>query len=46
MREWGVSDQEHADNAARAFLGVRLTYRGPMVLQWVSTRTARKILKG
>jgi len=46
QKAWGVSEQSHADNAVHAFLGVRLTYRGPRVLQWVSTRTARQILKG
>lgn len=46
MREWGVSEQEHADKAVEAFLGVKLRYRGPLVLQWVSTKVARAILKG
>ena len=46
QKEWGVSEQSHADNAVRAFLGARITYRGKLVLQWVSAKTARAILKG
>lgn len=46
MTAWRYSEQEHADRAVQAFLGVKLRYRGPLVLQWVSTQTAHKILKG
>lgn len=46
QKAWGNSEQEQADAAVHAFLGVRLRYRGPWILQWVPTRVARQILRG
>jgi hypothetical protein len=44
QRVWGRSEQEDADAAVREFLGVRLSYVGPLLLQHVPTRVARRIL--
>ena len=44
MKAWGRSEQEDADKSVRDFLGVRLRYRGPLLLEWVPTRTAKRIL--
>lgn len=42
-RAWGRSCQEDADLAIRKFLGVRLHYRGPLLLEWVPDRVVRFI---
>jgi hypothetical protein len=44
MAAWRRSEQEDADRAVREFLGVRLRYRGPLLLQWVPRRVARMVL--
>lgn len=43
-KAWGCSEQAHADAAVRAFLGVKIVYRGPLVLQAVSARWLHRIL--
>lgn len=45
MIAWGRSEQEDADKAVRDFLGVRLSYRGPLLLEWVPSTVVNKILK-
>lgn len=44
MAVWGRSEQEDADAAVMRLLGVRLRYRGPLLLQWVPPATVRRIL--
>lgn len=44
-KAWGRSCQEDADKAVRDFLGVRLHYRGPLLLEWVPKRIALRILR-
>lgn len=43
-KEWGVSEQPHADTAVEAFLGVKLRYRGPLILEWVPDKIVRQVL--
>lgn len=43
---WGYSEQEQADAAVHAFLGVKIRYKNFLVLQWVPTHVAMRILKG
>jgi hypothetical protein len=43
-RAWARSEQEDADKAVREFLGVRLRYKGPLLLEWVSRADARRIM--
>jgi hypothetical protein len=45
-KAWGVSEQAHADMAVGAYLGVRISYRGKLVLQWVSNAVTKTILGG
>lgn len=45
-RAWGRSEQEDADKAVRDFLGVKIHYRGPLLLEWVSKAHTRRILSG
>lgn len=45
-KEWRRSEQEDADKAVRDFLGVKIKYRGPLLLEWVTTKEARRVLNG
>ena len=42
-KEFGRSDQIDADDAVRRFLGVKLHYHGPLLLEWVPPSVARRI---
>jgi len=42
----GSSEQWESDRCALLFLRVKLTYRGPLLLQHVSSSIARQILAG
>ena len=44
MKLWGRSEQEDSDKSVRDILGVRLHYRGPLILQWVPDSVVRRIL--
>jgi hypothetical protein len=41
---YGRSEQEDADQAAKEFLGVRILYKGPLLLEWVPISVVRKIV--
>jgi hypothetical protein len=41
---YGRSEQEDADRAVKEFLGVKIQYKGPLLLEWVSPSVARRIL--
>ena len=41
---WGRSEQEDSDKSVRDILGVRLHYRGPLILQWVPDKLVQRIL--
>jgi len=45
MVAWGRSEQEDSDKSVRDFLGVRLHYRGPLLLQWVPDSVVRRVLR-
>lgn len=44
-RAWGRSCQEDADLAVKKFLGVRLRYRGPLLLEWAPARVVKMIMR-
>ena len=44
QRKWGVSEQVDADRAVKEFLGVKLHYKGPLLLEWVPYSVAKRIL--
>lgn len=46
MRAWKSSEQEDADKAVRQFLGVKLHYKGDLLLEWVPGTVMRRILRG
>lgn len=46
LKAWGRTEQEDADRAVRLFLGVKLHYRGPMLLEWVPGSVVRKVMRG
>lgn len=43
---WGTSEQYDADRAVREFIGVRLVYKGPLLLEWVSPTVVERIVRG
>lgn len=43
---WRSSDQHGADAAVRRFLGIRLRYSGPLLIQRVPASVAERILRG
>lgn len=42
--EYGRTEQPDADAAVRELLGVRIFYRGPLLLEWVSPARAKAVL--
>lgn len=46
MKLWGRSEQVDADESVRRVYGIGLRYRGPILIQWVSDRVARRLLGG
>lgn len=42
-KAYGRSEQEDADRAVKEFLGVTIKYKGPLLLEWVSPATLKKI---
>lgn len=44
QKAWKRSEQEDADKAVRDFLGVRLHYRGPLLLEWVTDSAVRRVM--
>lgn len=43
-RSWGRSEQEDADRAVNEFLGVKIRYKGDLLLEWVPAHVAVRIL--
>jgi len=43
-RAWRRTEQEDADKAVREFLGIRIYYRVPLMVQWIPTGIAARIL--
>lgn len=43
-KAFGQSEQGHADGAVSGFLGVKIQYKSPLVLQWVPDKVVRGIL--
>lgn len=44
QKVYGRSEQEDADRAVKEILGVRIHYKGPLLLEWVQPMVARRIL--
>jgi hypothetical protein len=42
---YGRSEQEDADRAVKEFLGVKIQYKGDLLLEWVSPTVAVRILR-
>jgi hypothetical protein len=42
---WKRTEQEDADLSVSKFLGVKIRYRGPLLLEWVPKTAVRKILR-
>jgi hypothetical protein len=45
QRLYGRSEQEDADKIAREVLGIKILYKGPLLLEWISPSEVRRILK-
>jgi hypothetical protein len=43
-KAWGRSEQEDADRACKEFLGVKIRYKGDLLLEWVPPHVAMKIV--
>jgi hypothetical protein len=43
---WGRSEQEDADRAVKEFLGVKIHYKGDLLLEWVPTHVLMRIMRG
>jgi hypothetical protein len=45
LKLYKKSEQWHADRSIKRCLGVQIRYRGPLLLEWVPSSTARMILR-
>lgn len=43
-KAYGQTEQEDADRAVKEILGVKIHYKGPLLLEWVSPAVAVRIL--
>lgn len=44
LAAWGTTEQDDADEAVRQFLGVKIHYRGPLLLEWASPAAVKRVL--
>lgn len=44
QKAWGRSEQEDADRAVKDFLGVKLSYKGPLLLECAPLKIVKQII--